>query len=147
MRWEPFGTSHVRRLAADDLLTERMTLKWRFTPGYDMLGKSIVKPHRVLDPNIHRCELVAGYEYVASNPGMEEAFPAIKLHHYWTRDEHVFFTRKLPRTVQIKGWTVDEKRIRYFKRRFNDVEDHGMRRFLPELRRRVFDERPGEGGA
>jgi Glycosyltransferase family 92 len=145
VRWEPFGTSHVPRLSASDLLTERMVLKWKFVKGYEMLGKSIVKPHRVLRPNIHNCELLPEYEYVDSNPRMEDESPEIKLHHYWTRDEHFFFNEKLPRTAKIKGWEINQERIEYFKRLFNDVQDDSMKRFLPELRRRVFSDHCSEG--
>jgi hypothetical protein len=103
-----------------------------------MLGKSIVKPHRVLHPNIHRCELLPGYEYLDSNPGMENEFPRIKVNHYWTRDEHFLLHEKIPRTEKIKGWRLDEAEIERFRNMFNEVPDDSMERFLPELRRRVF---------
>lgn len=138
VRWEPFGTSYVERLLEKDLLTERMYLKWKWIKGHDMLGKSIVKPHRVLQPNIHRCALLPGYEYVDSNPGMESESPPIKLHHYWSRDEHFLLNEKLPRTARIKGWKLDEEKIEFFRHLFNDVPDEGMKRFIPELRRRIF---------
>ncbi len=140
VRWEPFGTSYVERLAARDLLTDRMRLKWRFTPGHDMLGKSIVKPHRVRRADIHRCELLPGHAYADSNPGMQSESPRIKVHHYWSRDERFLLDVKLPRTARIKGWKLDAERIELCRHLFNDVPDHGMQRFIPELRRRVFSE-------
>lgn len=138
VRWESFGTSHVPRLSSDDLLTERMYLRWRFIPGRDVLGKSIVKPHRVRKAGIHRCELLPGYDYGDSNPGMESASPRLKLHHYWSRDEHFLLREKLPRMVRIKGWEIDDDKIAFFKELFNEVPDHSMNRFVPELRKRVF---------
>lgn len=138
VRWEPFGTSYVAALGATDLLTERMRLKWRFTPGHDMLGKSIVKPHRVQSAGIHRCALVRGYDYSDTNPGMASPTARLKVHHYWSRDEDFLLRVKLPRTGRIKGWTYDAERIAFFKRLFNDVPDDTMTRFIPELRRRVF---------
>lgn len=78
IRWEPFGTSCVARLAEDDLLTEKLNMKWKFVSGHDMLGKSIVKPHRVASQEVHRCELVPGYRYVDFNPGMTEESPICK---------------------------------------------------------------------
>lgn len=141
VRWEPFGTSYVDRLSDTDLVTERLTTKWRYIEGYDMLGKSIVKPHRVARVDIHRCELLPGFEYLDSNPAMASAEAPIRLNHYWARDEHFLFTKKLPRTCRVKGWTLDSDGIEYFRNLFNDVEDAGMHRFLPELRRRVFEPR------
>ncbi len=138
VRWEPFGTSYVKRLRARDLLTERMVLKWRFIAGHDMLGKSIVKPHRVRRAGIHRCELLPGFSCVDSNPGMASAAAPIKVHHYWSRDERYLVDVKLPRTARIKGWVLDDERVAFFKTLFNDVPDHGMKRFAVELRRRVF---------
>lgn len=138
IRWEPFGTSYVKKLLDTELLTERLCLKWKFIKGHDMLGKSIVKPHAVLEPDIHSCTLLPGYEYIDSNPGMEDEDPQIKVHHYWSRDEHFLLNEKLPRTKRIKGWRLDPEKIEFFKQLFNDVPDRGMERFIPELQRRVF---------
>ena len=140
IRWEPFGTSYVERLSSSDLVIERLHLKWRFIPGADMLGKSIVKPHRVARANIHRCELLDGFEYLDANPGMANADAAIRINHYWSRDEHFLLQRKLPRSCRIKGWTMDEKLTNFYRSCFNEVPDHGMRRFVPALRRRLAQE-------
>ena len=138
IRWEPFGTSYVQKLASDELLTEKLHLKGKLARGSDMLGKSIVKPHRVLHPNIHRCTLLPGYQYLDSNPGMENERPPIQLNHYWTRDEYFLLNEKLPRTARIKGWEIDEERIEFFKHAYNEVPDLSMKRFIPDLKRRVF---------
>ena len=138
VRWEPFGTGYVAQLGEDELLTERLRLKWRFIPGHDMLGKSIVKPHRVRRAGVHLSELLPGFAYADANPGMASATARIKVHHYWSRDERFLLETKLPRAARIKGWELDAERIAFFKTLFNDVPDHAMRRFAPELRRRVF---------
>jgi len=138
IRWEPFGTSHLAKLSPGELMTRQLELKWRFRKGHQMLGKSIVKPHRVLHANIHQCELLGGFPYFDSNPGMQNEMPLIKIHHYWSRDEAFLFTRKLPRTARIKGWEIDRERIEYFRLLFNDVPDRTMARFAPELHSRVF---------
>ena len=142
VRWEAFGTSYVTTLPDDRLLTEAMTRKMRFIRGNDLLGKSIVKPHRVLEPNIHRSSLLEGFEYFDSNPGMQSEFPLIKLNHYWTRDEDYLVNCKLPRAANIKGWKIDDERVSFFKRAFNDVPDESMHRFIPALRQRVFGPGP-----
>ena len=143
VRWQPFGTSYVPRLAAGELLTERLRLSWRFVPGYEMLGKSVVKPHRVRHANIHRSTLHSGFAYVDANPDMQSASPAIKVHHYWSRDEHFLFNVKLPRTAAIKGWQIDDARLEYFRTLFNDVPDDSMTRFVPALQARVFGDAVG----
>jgi hypothetical protein len=141
VRWEPFGTGYIDKLADEDLLTDRLHLKWRFIEGYKMLGKSVVKPHRVLRSNIHRYDLLPGYKLVDSNPGMKNKFPRIRLNHYWARDEHFLLNVKLPRIARLRGLELDEKRIEVFKHLFNDVPDHSMQRFTRELRSRVFNKR------
>jgi hypothetical protein len=131
----------VKRLGPRDLLTERLVLKWRFIAGHDMLGKSIVKPHRVRAADVHRCKLRPGYSYADTNPGMASDAAAAKIHHYWSRDERYLVEAKLPRAARIKGWVIDAQRVAFFKTLFNDVPDHGMKRFAAELRRRVFGRR------
>ena len=138
IRWEPFGTSYIEKLPDGALITERLHLKGQFKRGRKMLGKSIVKPHRVLQPNIHRCGLLPGYDYMDSNPDMQNEAPQIKVHHYWSRDQDFLFNAKLPRTAKIKGWDLTEGRLEYFKHLFNEVPDHTMKKFAPELRRRIL---------
>jgi hypothetical protein len=139
IRWEPFGTSYVAKLSDRELITERLYLKWRFRKGSEMLGKSIVKPHRVLQANIHRCDLLPGFKYFDCNPEMESETSPIKIYHYWSRDEQFLLNCKLPRTAKIKGWEIDQQMLEYFLALFNDVPDHSMRRFTRELRSRIFD--------
>lgn len=43
---------------------------------------------RLLEPNIHRCQLVPGHEYTDSNRRMENAAPKIKLHHWRSGDDY-----------------------------------------------------------
>ena len=138
IRWEPFGTSYVEKISDRELLTEKLNFKGRFIEGNEMLGKSIVKPHRVLHPNIHHCELLPEYKYIDLNPGMKSKLPQIRINHYWTRDEYFLLNVKLPRCSRRKGWVIDESRREYFKHLFNDVLDKSMERFIPELKRRVF---------
>jgi hypothetical protein len=137
VRWEPFGTSYIPKLPPNALVTESFHLKWKFIKGHEMLGKSIVKPHRVVDPNIHTCTLLPEYSYFDSNPDMQNEFPQIKLHHYWSRDEEFLINEKLARKVRINGWKINKKKIEFFKHLFNDVPDDGMKRFTPELKRRM----------
>lgn len=137
VRWEPFGTSYIKKLSPNELVTDSFYLKWKFIKGHEMLGKSIVKPHRVANPNTHTCTFLPGYSYFDSNPDMQNEFPPIKLHHYWSRDEDFLINEKLRRKVRINGWKIDDERVEFFKHLFNDVPDHGMKRFMPELKRRM----------
>jgi hypothetical protein len=41
-------------------MIESLRLKWISVGGYDMLGKSTVKPHRVAELNIHPWATVSG---------------------------------------------------------------------------------------
>jgi hypothetical protein len=137
VRWEPFGTSYIKKLSANELVTGSFYLKWKFIKGYEMLGKSIVKPHRVVNPNTHTCSFLPGYSYFDANPDMQNEIPPIKPHHYWSRDEDFLINEKLRRKVRINGWKIDDERIEFFKHLFNDVPDYGMKRFMPELKKRM----------
>jgi hypothetical protein len=132
VRWNQFGTSGIRKLAADRLLTEQLRCR-SATPNAEELGKSIVKPHRVRLPNIHECALVPGYAY--ADCGVDSR---IVINHYWSRDEEFLIDRKIPRKQRVRGWDVDAETVERIKSLFNDVRDDSMGRFLPELRRRVF---------
>jgi hypothetical protein len=137
VRWEPFGTSYVDQLTSGDLLTDRLRLRQRFLPGVDMLGKSIIKPHRVEKADIHRCRFSVGFETVDLGSGGPLEQPPLVLHHYWTRDVNHLLTQKLPRCSEIKGWTIDPAVRGHFLNAFNETRDACMDRFLPELRNRM----------
>jgi hypothetical protein len=142
LRWEPFGTSYVARLADRQLMTSALYLKWRFIKGFNMVGKSIVKPHRVSDAGVHHCKLMAGFHYWDSNPAMQSETSLIRLFHYWTRDEDFLFRYKLPRTLLIKDWSNEGRNPDFFRTLFNEVPDFTMRRFERQLRQRVFATSP-----
>jgi hypothetical protein len=80
------------------------------------------------------CELLPEYDYGDSNPGMESASPAIRIHHYWSRDEYFPVNEKLPREVRIKEWVSGREKIVHFKKQFNEVPDDSMTRLFPSSR-------------
>ena len=136
VRWEPFGTSYLPRLDPERLLIEQLRLKARFRPDREMLGKSIVKPHRVSGANIHMSQLGGDYRCHHIDPGLQPG-PPLKLHHYWSRDERYLFEIKLPRSAAIKGWRVEDCAGDYFRTLFNEVPDASMARYFAPLRRRL----------
>jgi len=135
--WRVFGTSGVYKLADDELLTARMT--WRMAAANEgsRLGKSIVKPHRVRRPNIHRCDLLSGFDYIDSQVTQDDMHGALQINHYWTRDEAFLVNEKLPRAAIRKGRELSPEQIDFHRNAYSDVEDHKIDRFIPELRRRL----------
>ena len=73
--WEAFGTSYVVELGAADLLTNRLRLRQRTLPTDVLLGKSVVKPHRVATVNIHRCEYAPGFDCADVEPNSSQEVP------------------------------------------------------------------------
>lgn len=138
IRWVPFGTANVKRLPTHRLMTEVLCRKRRFLKAQETLGKSIVQPLHVVDVDVHLCMLAPDHEYLDCNPGMRHRYPPVKLHHYWSRSEEYLLKEKLPRVARIKGWPTDPDSVAGYRHLFNDVPDHTMKRFAPELRRRVF---------
>jgi hypothetical protein len=135
--WQMFGTSGVSKLAESELLTERMT--WRMAAPHRgaQMGKSIVKPHRVQYPNIHRCELQPGFSYPEAQVIKDSAHGVLQLNHYWTRDEDFLVNEKLPRKAATKGWMLSPELLDFHRTAYNDVEDRTISRFVPELKRRM----------
>ncbi|WP_436786037.1 glycosyltransferase family 92 protein [Yinghuangia sp. YIM S10712] len=132
--WRMFGTSGVRRLAERELLTERMCRRMVARPNP---GKSIVKPHRVREAGIHRCELVSDREYVAAPADPAPGCSGLRVQHYWTRDEEFLLGAKLPRAAVTKGWKIKPEDIEFHRTAYNDVADRTIWRFLPGLRERM----------
>jgi hypothetical protein len=136
VRWEPFGTSYIPKLDPSRLIIEQLLLKRHFYPGSEMLGKSIVKPHCVKRVDIHRSELNAGYTYHEFDPDNVQPNPSLKLHHYWSRDEHFLFDIKLVRAAEL-GCRLNEDMERFYKHLFNDVVDTTMERYYEAVRQRL----------
>ena len=119
-------------------MTEILCRKRRFLKGQETLGKSIVQPLHMVNLDVHLCMLAPDYGYLDCNPGMLHRYPPVKLHHYWSRSEEYLLKEKLPRVAAINGWSIDPNGVASYRLLFNDVPDHTMKRFAPELRRRVF---------
>ncbi|MEU1226610.1 glycosyltransferase family 92 protein [Streptomyces sp. NPDC005828] len=134
VEWRMFGTSGVRRLGTGELLTERMCRRMAARPNP---GKSIVKPHRVAEAGIHRCELLPGSAYVAVPADPAPGRGGMRVHHYWTRDEEFLLGTKLPRAAETKGWELTPEAVDFHRTAYDDVEDPQIRRFLPGLRERL----------
>ncbi|MFI8766500.1 glycosyltransferase family 92 protein [Streptomyces sp. NPDC053792] len=134
VEWRMFGTSGVRRLGPGELLTERMCRRMAARPNP---GKSIVKPHRVAEAGIHRCELVPGRSYANAPADPAPGRDGIRVHHYWTRDEEFLLGTKLPRAADMKGWELTPEIVDFHRTAYDDVEDRLIRRFLPDLRERL----------
>lgn len=138
IRWEPFGTSFIEKIPENMLMTECLTKRMRFIKGLELLGKEIVKPHRVQYCNVHSCGLYPPFQAIDSNPGMQNEFPKIKIFHYWTRD--IDFLLNVKR-VRREAWTGEKwspEVCNGYIAMYNDVDDFTMLRFVEKLRRRVF---------
>lgn len=134
IKWVMFGTSYVPRIPDDKLMLEVLTLRGNFNPKI-FLGKSIVKPHRVIYPNVHSCGLLPGYTTHHHQP---IEFPEIRIFHYAFRDEDFLLNVKVPRRQKWLGdsWDPQERENRL--KAYNQVEDLTMFRFVPQLRERIF---------
>lgn len=113
--WVFFGTSHVAKIPADQLLIETLLLNSGPAAG-GIAGdiwnqgayKSIVRPEFVAGIcSPHYCGYVKGREHILL--GFEKA----QINHYWTRDEYFLHQVKIPRrgawkqsADSVLGWAA-----------------------------------------
>ena len=118
LRWRVFGTSGVKELKENELLTERLTWRSCNDHPWNQLVKSIHRPEAIEFCLIHVAEkLKPGFGSRTLKPAQ------IRLNHYWTRTENFCFEKR-----QNK----QEADPHYF-RAFNTVNDRTIHQYLPTL--------------
>lgn len=138
-RWTCFGTSYVQKVPSNMLMLEALTLRGRYQPGVNWLGKSIVKPHQATSvASAHVCRLKPGVKTYLVNAANTEEFPELRCFHYMFRDEDFLLNVKTPRRKKWLGDKFDPEEGTKRLNAYNDVQDLEMFRFVPQLRERVF---------
>lgn len=143
INWQTFGTSDVEKVPKDRLMVEMLTKKGPPEDGLNTCVKSIVIPSRVdtiytphiavyHPPYFHVTEKGkrTGREVTTKKVSTKK----IQLNHYSFRDEYFYYTEKARR---LANWFGKEKVTPYPI--YNTVTDTSIQRFVPELRKRLFD--------
>jgi len=139
--WQMFGTSNIKEIPSDMLLTETLLMKAPQNFPENLHVKSIVRPERVLMCHVHHSVFQPGYFAVDTNKNeMAKARSSIvlvdkiRINHYWSRDEEFFYKTKIPRR---KKWQEEERHMFERVNNCNQEIDTSMLRFAPRLRERM----------
>ena len=140
INWQMFGTNNVAKIEKNELLIERLTLKAVENYPENLHVKSIVRPERVVEPpHVHYFEYQPGCYHVDTNgeqlpPGSRTTTVVVdkaQINHYWTKDEHFFFNKKVPRR---QLWGDSMVTIMYRLDALNQIPDYTIQRFVPRLK-------------
>lgn len=160
LSWQCFGTSYVPRIPENRLLIESLTLKAPEYSSRNFPVKSIVRPEYV-DLN-SKAWPPHTYKYRSTNPAVfpdkttreqgppgelreKDMFSAIRpikavINHYVHRDEYYFWNVKLAKKERMEKGVIDELYVFNWCEDCNQIEDTRIFRFVPELRKRIFDD-------
>lgn len=115
--WRVFGTSRVKSLKEQELLTEKLTWRAEDSHPWHQLVKSIHRPEAVDFCLVHIIKkLKPGFGARTFKPDQ------VRIHHYWTRTEDCCVAKR--NTERFDA--------------FHKTEDHTIEQYLPDLRRQMF---------
>jgi hypothetical protein len=140
INWQMFGTSYVPSLE-DKLLTEMLTLKAVPDHGENLHVKTILRPEYVKVAHVHHFEFIDNWQEVnakkqpfkgphTKNVEVED----IQINHYWSKDEHFFYSVKVPRR---QSWGESLEAIDTRLQNLNQVEDRSIYPFLKLLKKEL----------
>lgn len=123
VNWQVFGTSHVSKIAKNQLLIEQLIHQAPVQEHMNTYCKSIVRPEAVKtcrDPHtvvyypwsyaVDPDKCVFPWKFHASHP---VKIDQVRINHYWSRDEDFFYNHKLARYIK---WGTDARREACLKR-------------------------------
>lgn len=141
VNWQMYGTSFVKKIQANELLTEKLILKATTNYSENIHVKPIVRPECVEKfVNPHFAIFKEGFYSINSNNEMitgpfSPSIPVdkIRINHYWSRDESFFFNFKVPRR---EHWEDSS----HFKRlmNMNEEEDLSIYKYIPKLKEKLL---------
>lgn len=141
INWQMYGTSFVKKIPENTLLTETLFMKAKTDFAENLHVKSIVRPERVLMARTHNCTYLPGYFAVDTNKEiLQEPLSAkvhtdvMKIHHYWSKDEDFFLRTKISRREK---WLEDRENMFERVNNCNQEQDQTMLRFTPMLRKKM----------
>jgi hypothetical protein len=140
--WQVYGTSGVDKIAENELLIEKLTMKAVWNHPWNHHVKTICKPHKVSIFQVHRAWYKKGYKDIMTNgqegPNRPIQLNRARINHYWTRDEHFFYNVKIPRRERLEKTHYSQNKINDYINCFNKTPDLAIYRFIPQLKERML---------
>lgn len=144
--WQMYGTSNVWSLAPGELMIEKLVNKFPENAEPNFLFKSIVQPPYAVCQGPHSCDYYNGafavapnHQKFSHNPGFTTPpIDEIRINHYSFRTEHFYQTVKKARR---KAWGDNHEGEfeEWLRKESNSVYDPIMERFVPKLKKRLFE--------
>ena len=141
VNWQLFGTSHVERIADNQLMIESLVMQSPPDCRTNRNCKSIVRPEKVKYCNCSNCVIHYPWTYsVDCNkrvffwnfyPFRPVNIEKIQINHYWSRDEEFFHTNKLARH---ENWGNQKSACVQLNEEANQVINLEILQFAPRVR-------------
>lgn len=144
INWQLFGTAGVKRIPENKTLIGTLTKKAPENFHLNQFVKSIIQPRmvkKITQP--HYCKFKRPFFHVTENKRLFHSHSLtpvvsvnkIRINHYTYRDEDFFYNEKSRRT---KEWFPDKPDLE-MNSQYNEIEDHTISSFVPELERNIFN--------
>jgi Glycosyltransferase family 92 len=139
VNWQMYGTSWVKRIPDNQLMTKLLIRKAKEDYKRNLMIKSIVRPERVKNFRCpHTANYVKNYKGVDMNKkntnrvtSKKILIDCLRINHYWTRDEDFFIEVKASRRDKPNG--DYEKFLKDFEM-LNEYEDTSIFKYLEMLK-------------
>ncbi len=149
INWQHYGTSYVKSIPENKLMIETLLLRAPRYYHWNSFIKSIIRPEYAEDwSSVHHVDYKSGYSQVNSDKvpfyGMWAPYivaDKIRINHYWVRDEYYFLNVKVPRRAK---WGVNYAEMMRRVEEMNKEKDEVLLKFVPELRRKLGYDKPGQ---
>ena len=143
VNWRGFGTSGITKIPDRTLMIELLYHCNTLENPWNRHTKAIVNPYFVKGcSNPHFFTFIQGLTQVSAkkvpftgpfSPTID--LSALRIHHYWTRDETYLYNNKIPR---YETWGSDIETVLQTANSLNVETDFTIFRFIPELKKRVY---------
>lgn len=147
--WQIYGTSNIWELKPDELLLEKLTWKGPVNYPANILVKSIVNPLYATCKNPHTCSYPKKkfavtplhVKFTHTKNIFSPPVDIIRINHYTYRTLSYYYKVKKPRRIRW-GTKYPPEMEKSLMDQTNSVHDPVMKRFIPQLKRRMGIDEP-----
>jgi len=147
VNWQIFGTSNLKSLSSNELITEKLIEKFPTTFdstwNSNYFVKAIVKPDQVVLPVISSHYYNLKPEFITVDGSKHSVKPytrtnqvniqEIQLNHYWFRTLDYFYHVKMARREEV-GDKYPQQLINWLLSKGRSEKDQSIQRFIPKLK-------------
>lgn len=138
--WQMFGTSGLWDIPEGKTMLESLIWKARVNYGPNINCKSIVRPERVKEYEIHGAHYHHPYAAHYVNGRRTSSVPLLDpmhINHYYTRTKNHYFEKKNARRAQVEGHLKSREEAARLFSVLRAVKDESVLTWVPKLRKRL----------